>query len=83
MLNETKQNEVETLMLSVGGRNLAAASGQLCCTPGRSSARQRKCMASFLRWVFLLAWYGLREMGGSPMNPAPRNHFLMWIDKIL
>ena len=23
----------------------------------------------------------IREMGGAPMNPAPRNHFLVWIVK--
>ena len=24
---------------------------------------------------------GLREMGGAPRNPAPGNHFLVWIVK--
>ena len=24
---------------------------------------------------------GIREMGGAPRNPAPRNHFLVWIVK--
>ena len=23
----------------------------------------------------------LRDMGGAPRNPAPRNHFLVWIVK--
>ena len=23
----------------------------------------------------------IREMGGAPRNPAPRNHFLVWIVK--
>ena len=30
----------------------------------------------------LATWSGrLREMGGAPRNPAPRNHLLMWIVK--
>ena len=45
--------------------------------PTRSQIRrlwQTRCLS-------LTAGQPLREMGGAPRNPAPRNHFLVWIVK--
>ena len=33
------------------------------------------------RYDAVTAQEGVREMGGAPRNPAPRNHFLVWIVK--
>ena len=45
------------------------------CLPGvQESGRQARAPA-------ILRLRALREMGGAPGNPAPRNHFLVWIVK--
>ena len=41
------------------------------------------CSNKFIRknMSFAKRFSELREMGGAPRNPAPRNHFLVWIVK--
>ena len=32
-------------------------------------------------YIYIYIYMALREMGGAPRNPAPRNHLLVWIVK--
>ena len=32
-------------------------------------------------YIYIYIYNSVREMGGAPRNPAPRNHLLVWIVK--